>query len=93
MIKTFADKQTAAVFLGKRIKNLPSDISDRAHRKLLMIDAATELKDLLVPPGNKLEALKGDRKGQQSIRINNQWRICFVWKNAEAWDVQIVDYH
>lgn len=57
-----------------------------------MIDAATELKDLLVPPGNKLEALKGDRKGQQSIRINNQWRICFVWKNAEAWDVQIVDY-
>lgn len=93
MIKTFADKQTAAVFLGKRIKNLPSDISARAHRKLLMIDAATELKDLLVPPGNKLEALKGDRKGQHSIRINNQWRICFVWKNAEAWDVQIVDYH
>lgn len=93
MIKSFADKQTAAVFLGKRIKNLPSDISDRAYRKLLMIDAAADLKDLLVPPGNKLEALKGDRKGQHSIRINNQWRICFVWKNSEAWDVEITDYH
>lgn len=93
MIKSFADKQTAAVFLGKRIKHLPSDISDRAYRKLLMIDAAADLKDLLVPPGNKLEALKGDRKGQHSIRINNQWRICFVWKNSEAWDVEITDYH
>lgn len=93
MIRSFADKRTAAIFLGKRAKNLAPEINRHTRRKLLMIDAAVQLKDLLIPPGNKLEALSGDRKGQHSIRINKQWRICFVWKNSEAWDVEIVDYH
>lgn len=93
MIRTFADKRTAAIFLGKRAKNLAPEITNRARRKLLMIDAAVQLQDLLVPPGNKLEALKGDRKGQHSIRINDQWRICFIWENSDAFNVEITDYH
>ena len=72
---------------------MPGDIQQRARRKLRMLDAATIIEDLLVPPSNRLEKLKGDRRGQYSIRISNQWRICFAWKDANALDVEIADYH
>lgn len=93
MIKSFADKLTAAVFNGRAPKGFPSDILAAARRKLAIIDAAEELADTNTPPGNRLEALKGDRQGQHSIRINGQWRVCFVWKDDGAHDVEIVDYH
>jgi toxin HigB-1 len=93
VIKSFADKRTAAIFVGHAVRNLPSQIQARARAKLLTIDAAKELVDLRSPPGNRLEALRSDREGQHSIRINDQWRICFVWRDGEAWDVEIVDYH
>lgn len=92
MIHSFADKRTAAVFAGQRPKGFPSDILPAARRKLAMLDAADVLDDLKSPPGNRLEALTGDRKGQHSIRINGQWRVCFVWREG-AHDVEIVDYH
>jgi len=75
------------------VKGLPTQIQKRARAKLLAVDAAAILDDLRTPPGNRLEPLKGDRKGQHSIRINDQWRICFVWRDEDAWDVEIVDYH
>ena len=75
------------------MKGLPTQIQKRARAKLLAVDAAAILDDLRTPPGNRLEPLKGDRKGQHSIRINDQWRICFVWRDEDAWDVEIVDYH
>jgi proteic killer suppression protein len=81
------------VWNGRKVKAFPGDIQDRALRKLRLIDAARSVEDLRVPPGNRLEDLKGDRQGQKSIRINDQWRICFVWKENEAFDVEIVDYH
>ena len=93
MIKSFADKRTAAIFVGHAVRHLPLQIQARARAKLLAIDAATQLDDLRSPPGNRLEALHGGRRGQHSIRINDQWRICFVWREGEAWDVEIVDYH
>lgn len=93
VIKSFADKRTAAIFAGRAVRDLPPDIQRRARTKLLIIDAAVELDELRVPPGNRLEALKGDPRGQHSIRINEQWRICFVWRDKDAWDVEIVDYH
>ena len=93
MIKSFGCKRTASVFLGKSPKGFPSDILGVARRKLRMLDASTRLTDLLVPPGNHLEALKGDRDGQYSIRINDQWRICFLWHEDHAHEVEIVDYH
>jgi toxin HigB-1 len=93
VIKSFADKRTAAIFTGYAVRDLPPQIQSRARVKLLAIDAAKQLEDLRVPPGNHLEALRGDRQGQHSIRINDQWRICFVWRNGEAWDVAVVDYH
>ncbi len=93
MIKSFAGKVTAAVFAGFEVKGLAHQVQLRARAKLLVVDAAKHLNDLRVPPGNRLEALKGNRAGQHSIRINDQWRICFVWRNSEAWDVEIVDYH
>ena len=93
MIKSFADKRTAAVFAGHAIRGLPMQIQRRTRAKLLMIEAASRLNDLRVPPGNRLEALRGDRRGQYSIRVNEQWRICFVWRDGEAWEVAIVDYH
>ena len=93
MIKSFADKRTAALFGGYSVKTLPNEIQGRARARLLAVDAAKELGDLRVPPGNRLEALHGDRHGQHSIRINDQWRICFEWRGAAAWDVEIVDYH
>jgi proteic killer suppression protein len=93
VIESFGCKRTALVFLGQVPKGFPSDILIVARRKLRMLDAATRLEDLRVPPNNRLEALKGDRAGQYSIRINDQWRLCFVWRNGAVHDVEIVDYH
>ena len=93
MIKSFGDKRTAAIFVGRAVRSLPMKVQRQARVKLLIIEAAGRLDDLRIPPGNLLEALKGDRQGQHSIRINKQWRICFVWRNGEAWQVEIVDYH
>lgn len=89
---TFKCKDTERLSNGERIKEFQS-FERTAQRKLRMLRAATTLSDLKVPPKNKLEALKDDRKGQHSIRINDQWRICFVWKDGHATDVEIVDYH
>jgi toxin HigB-1 len=93
MIESFADKRTAAIFEGFEVRALPRVMQDTARRKLKIIDAALSLDSLRVPPGNRLEPLKGDRKGQWSIRINDQWRICFRWKDGNAFEVEIVDYH
>jgi toxin HigB-1 len=93
MIKSFRDKETEKIFNRYFSKKFPSDIQHQARRKLLMVDAASEIIALRIPPGNRLEALKGDRKGQHSIRINEQWRICFKWKSGDAFDVEITDYH
>ncbi|MBF0137143.1 MAG: type II toxin-antitoxin system RelE/ParE family toxin [Magnetococcus sp. DMHC-1] len=92
MIITFRDKATESLYNGKTIRRY-SAFSKIALRKLDMLDAAVSLLDLNTPPGNRLEALRGDRSGQYSIRINNQWRICFVWHEDGAYDVEIVDYH
>lgn len=93
MIRSFADKTVQAIQGAKAPKRLPSEIVRSAQRKLFMIDNAMELKDLATPPGNRLEALRGDGAGQHSIRINDQWRICFRWTRAGAEDVEITDYH
>ena len=93
MIRSFAKSQTEKVFQRQRTKKLPPDVQRRAHRKLLLIDAAETLGDLRVPPGNRLERLSGKRDGQHSIRINDQWRICFRWERGDAYDVEITDYH
>lgn len=93
MIRTFADRDAEALFDGRFAKKLAHDIQRVAQRKLRLIHQAEELRDLAAPPGNRLEALKGGRKGQHSIRINDQWRICFIWKNGAAENVEIVDYH
>jgi proteic killer suppression protein len=93
VIKSFADKRTAALFSGYAVKALPNQIQGRARAKLLAVDAAKGLDDLRVPPGNRLEALHGDRRGQHSFRVNDQWRICFEWREAAAWTMEIVDYH
>jgi proteic killer suppression protein len=93
MIESFRDKRTVAVFLGKLPKGFPADVAATARRKLRMLDTAMRLDDLRVPPGNRLEALSRDRKGQHSIRINDQWRICFVWQHNSAHNVEVTDYH
>ncbi len=93
MIRSFADKRTAAIFAGYAVRDLALRLQLRARAKLLAIDAAKQLADLRVPPGNRLEALRADRQGQHGIRINDQWRICFVWRSGEVWNVEIVDYH
>lgn len=93
MIQSFRDKTTAAVFMGHVVKGLPREIQVLALRKLKMIDSSAKVTDLLVPPGNRFEALKRDRKGQHSIRINDQWRVCFRFADGNAFDVEIVDYH
>ena len=93
MIKTFRDKETEKIFNRIVSRKLPLNIQHLARRKLVILDAATELNALRVPPGNRLEALKGNRKGQYSIRINDQWRICFRWKAGDAYNVEIADYH
>ncbi len=93
MIQSFACKETKKVFEGKVSRKLPSDLQKTMSRKLTMIEAAEKIEDLRVPPGNRLELLKGVRKGQHSIRINDQWRICFIWSSQGPEDVEIADYH
>ena len=94
MIESFRDTRTSAVFRGEMPKGFPSDnIAAVARRKLRMLDTAARLDDLRVPPSNRLEALAGDRKGQHSIRVNDQWRLCFVWRDGAAHEVEMVDYH
>ena len=93
MIRGFHDQQTENIFRRQRVKGISRDIQRTALRKLLIIDAAELLDDLRVPPGNRLEKLKGNRKGQYSIRVNDPWRICFVWSDGDAYDIEIADYH
>jgi len=93
MIKSFRNKETEKIFNRLLSSKLPQKIQPIARKKLVILDAALELNDLRIPPGNRLEALKGNRKGQHSIRINNQWRICFKWSDGDAYDVEITDYH
>jgi len=93
MIGSFADAETERIWGGERSRKLPADMQPVALRKLRLINGARVLDDLRVPPGNRLEALKGNRRGQYSIRINDQWRICFRWQEGTVHDVEIVDYH
>ncbi|MBK7952420.1 MAG: type II toxin-antitoxin system RelE/ParE family toxin [Deltaproteobacteria bacterium] len=93
MIRSFASAETARVFNRVRVPRWSNDVQRQALRKLLVLNAAGRIEDLRVPPGNRLERLKRDRVGQYSIRINDQWRICFAWSNGHASDVEIVDYH
>ena len=93
MIGSFADKETEKIFGRAFSRKLPADIQRIARRKLEILDAAENLNDLRIPPANRLEKLSGDREGQHSIRINDQWRICFVWREWDAYEVEIVDYH
>ena len=93
MIKSFRGRMTALVFEGTIPKGFPAQIAPAARRKLRTIDAAVRLDDLRQPPGNRLEPLGGDRAGQHSIRVNDQWRVCFIWREGDAFEVEIVDYH
>jgi len=93
MIKSFADKSTEYLFNRRFVKNFPNQIHKIAYRKLLIIDGAEQLDDLRVPPGNRLEKLSGNLSGKYSIRINDQWRIIFSWKDNNAYEVEIIDYH
>ena len=93
MIRSFASPETELIYRGQLSRALPPDIQRTARRKLIYLDEAESLQDLLAPPGNRLEALRGDRKGQHSIRINDQWRLCFRWQSGDAYDAAIVDYH
>ena len=93
MIKSFESEETAKIFRGQFSRTLPQDIQRVAARKLEQLHAATVLATLRVPPGNRLEALTHEHQGQHSIRVNDQWRVCFVWRDGDAYDVEIVDYH
>ena len=93
MIRSFADKETERIWNGDISRRLPNQIQALARRKLRMLNAAQRLDDLRIPPANRLEALRGKRSGQHSIRINDQWRICFVWREGQCDAVEIVDYH
>ena len=93
MIRSFHCQETEKVYRREMSRRLSQDIQRVAMRKLWMLDAATDLSALRVPPANRLEALHGDRRGQHSIRINQQWRVCFRWQDGDAYDVEIVDYH
>lgn len=93
MIKSFRDKDTEKVFLREKSRRLSAAVQRLAQRKLAILDAAESLEELRVPPGNRLEKLRGDREGQRSIRVNDQWRICFRWSKGDAYDVEITDYH
>lgn len=92
-IASFADTDTERIFKREPVKGIALSLYKAAHRKLLIVDAAWSLLDLTKPPGNRLEALAGDRAGQHCIRINDQWRVCFRWKDHNAYDVEVVDYH
>ncbi len=93
MIKSFRCKETKKIFSREFSKKLPTGIQENARQKLVILDSSTTINDLKIPPGNRLEELKDNRKGQHSIRINGQWRICFEWKNGDTFNVEIVDYH
>jgi proteic killer suppression protein len=93
MIKSFRDQETEKIFNRQFSHKLPQDIQRVARKKLVILDAAVGLNDLRIPPGNQLEALKRDRKGQHSIRINDKWRVCFKWRKGDAYEVEITDYH
>jgi toxin HigB-1 len=93
MIKTFADRRTHEIYVTGWAKGFPPDVALRAARKLEYVDLASSIKDLRVPPGNRLHALEGDRKGQYSILVNDQWRICFRFEDGDAYDVEVCDYH
>jgi len=93
MIKTFKNKETERLFARLPYKHFPSNLNRAAWKKLAILDAAEQIEDLRIPPGNHLEKLSGDRQGEHSIRINNQWRICFHWRQGNAYDVEIADYH
>ena len=93
MIESFKCRETERIFRREYSRRLPTDIQSTAFRKLRMLNRSSTVEDLRVPPGNRLEALSGSRKGQHSIRVNDQWRICFVWRKGGAHDVEIVDYH
>lgn len=93
VIKSFRDTRTESLHSGRIPKGVPADVARRAVTKLFLLDTVTRIKDLRVPPGNRLEALSGDRKGQWSIRVNDQWRLCFIWRDGNAHDVEFVDYH
>lgn len=93
MIRAFKDKEAERIFKRERSRKLPDNLQRIALRKLRMLNRSANINDLRVPPANRLEKLKGDRTGQHSIRINEQWRICFIWRNNDAFDVEIVDYH
>lgn len=93
MIQTFRDKRTEALFRGAVVTSLPPDILRVSYRKLKVLHNAASLHDLAIPPANRLEALRGKRQGQYSIRINAQWRICFIWRENNAYDAEIIDYH
>ena len=93
MIRSFRSQEAERVWRGERSRRLPTDIQEVARRKLRMLNNAQDLRDLRIPPNNRLEALRGERSGQHSIRINDQWRLCFRWSRGDAYDVEIVDYH
>jgi len=93
MNRSFRDKDTEATANGLRARRIPSDIAERARVMIRRVAAADSLDDLRIPPGNRLEALTGDRAGQHSVRINRQWRLCFRWSDGDAYDVEITDYH
>jgi len=93
MIKGFRSKETEKLFFRQTSSRFSADVQRRALRKLLLLDAAERLEDLRIPPGNRLEKLSGNREGQHSIRINDQWRICFHWSDGNVYEVEIVDYH
>ncbi len=93
MIKSFADRETEKIWRGRFSRRLPQDIQSVARRKLRMLNNAVNLADLRVPPANRLEVLRKDRAGQHSIRVNDQWRVCFLWEGGDAHDVEVTDYH
>lgn len=93
MIKTFADKETAAVFANERVRRFGEEWLQVARRKLAQLNRIETVEELRIPPGNRLQKLSGGREGQWSIRVNDQWRICFIWLDGHAWEVEIVDYH
>ena len=93
MIRSFRCEETHAVWRGERSRKLPSEIQEVVRRKLRMLNNGQTLADLSIPPNNRLEALRGDRKGQHSVRVNQKWRICFRWQDGDAHDVEMVDYH
>jgi proteic killer suppression protein len=93
VIRSFRDRESERLFRRERNRALPPELQRVALRKLVQLDAADSLEDLRVPPGNRLEVLRGDRKGQHSIRVNERWRVCFVWREGDAHEVEIVDYH